>query len=110
MKDAGATAPSASNANAPTADGTSQEVVRGGASTFAGGGSGFASGTAYRRGFGGGQVISPSLITVTPRITSSSISIVGLPSLPGVISSSRWRKLVPYNWLACDASREGRSV
>src|SRR5687767_9715334 len=97
MKEADETAPSDSSTSALSADGTSQEAVRGGASIFAGGGSGFASGTAYKRGFGGGQVISPFLITVTPRITSSSISSVGLPSLPGVISSSRWRRLVPYN-------------
>ena len=61
-------------------------------------------------GGGGGQVIAPSLITVVPRMTSSSMLTLMTPSLLGVSSSSRRSRLVPYSWLDWRASLLGRSV
>src|ERR1044071_8211536 len=55
---------------------------------------GFAGGAAESLGAGGGQVIAPSLITVVPRITSSSMLTLNLPSFALHSSSVRRRRLV----------------
>ncbi len=43
---------------------------------------------------GGGQVTSPSWITVAPRMTTSSISTASTPSFSGQSSASRFLRLV----------------
>lgn len=45
-------------------------------------------------GGGGGKVMAASLVTVAPRMTSSSMLTTGTPSLAGVRSSIMWRMLV----------------
>src|SRR3569832_202799 len=59
---------------------------------------------------GGGQVMLPSLITVAPRITSSSMLTLRTPSLVLHSSSVRRSRLVAYSVLACLARRLGKSV
>src|SRR5262245_4946523 len=78
-----------------------------GAATAAGLGFGGAAGSF---GGGAGQVISPSLITVRPRIASSSKLTLIVPSLVLHRSSVRRSKLVEYKVDACLASRLARSV
>src|SRR5512145_974951 len=69
-----------------------------------------AGGAAESLGGGGGQVILPSLITVVPRITSSSMLTLMFPSFALHSSSVRRSRLVAYSVLDCLASRLGRSV
>src|SRR4051812_34767625 len=83
------------------------------APAFAGAGAAFAAtglagGAAEAFGGGGGHVIVPSLITVVPRITSSSILTSSLPSFALHNSSLRRRRLVAYSVLDCLARRLGR--
>src|SRR3954471_18235800 len=59
---------------------------------------------------GGGQVISPFLITVRPRMASSSILTLMTPSLVLHNSSVSRNKLVEYSVDDCLARREVRSV
>src|SRR5512146_2778559 len=61
-------------------------------------------------GAGAGQVISPSLMTVRPRIASSSMLTLMLPSLVLHSSSVRRNRLVPYSVEDCLAKRLFRSV
>src|SRR5688572_846166 len=61
-------------------------------------------------GGGGGHVISPSLSTVVPRITSSSMLTLMTPSFALHSSSVRRSRLVAYSVLDCFARRLGRSV
>jgi len=69
-----------------------------------------AAGAADSFGAGGGQVISPSLITVAPRMTSSSMLTLQTPSLFLQRSSLKRNRLVAYSVLACFDRRLGRSV
>src|SRR3972149_3757187 len=59
---------------------------------------------------GGGQVTSPFLITVRPRMASSSILTLMTPSLVLHNSSVRRNRLVAYSVDDCLARREARSV
>ncbi|MDT4855483.1 hypothetical protein FQZ97_898390 [compost metagenome] len=59
---------------------------------------------------GAGQVMAPSLITVRPRIASSSMLTIASPSLALHNSSVRRSRLVAYNVDDCLARREARSV
>ena len=59
---------------------------------------------------GAGQVISPSLITVRPRIASSPMLTLMTPSLVLHSSSVRRNRLVPYRVDDWRAMREARSV
>src|SRR5260221_6437048 len=67
-------------------------------------------GAAESLGAGGGQVIAPSLITVVPRITSSSMLTTIVPSFALHSSSVRRSRVVSYSVLDCLARRLGRSV
>ena len=69
-----------------------------------------AAGAAVSLGGGGGQVTAPSLTTVAPRTTSSSMSTTSWPSFFGHMSDRRCRRFVAYSWLDCVASRLARSV
>ena len=62
-------------------------------STFFGSGF-FGAGAAVSFGAGGGHVIAPSLTTVAPRTTSSSMSTTSTPSFFGHMSVSRCRRFV----------------
>src|SRR4051812_41815894 len=66
---------------------------------------GLAAGAAESFGGGGGQVMVPSLITVVPRITSSSMLTWMRPSFALHSSSIRRRRLLAYSVLACFARR-----
>src|SRR5213595_1927124 len=73
-----------------------------------GAGTGFAAGFAAGAatfGGGGGHVIVPSLITVRPRIASSSILTSTTPSFFLHNSSATRKRLVPYSVDDCFASR-----
>src|SRR5689334_25241745 len=61
-------------------------------------------------GAGAGQVMLPSLITVSPRMASSSMLTLMTPSLVLHSSSARRNRLVAYRVDDCLASREARSV
>ena len=61
-------------------------------------------------GAGGGQVTLPSLITVSPRMASSSMLTLMTPSFVLHSSSASRKRLVPYSVEDCFASRLGRSV
>src|SRR5512132_1141198 len=61
-------------------------------------------------GGGGGQVMLPSLITVRPRMASSSMLTSMMPSLVLHSSSDSRNRLVAYNVEDCFASRLARSV
>ena len=105
MKLTGATVPTSSVSTVPT---TRSAVVRFDAfwtrassrAAFCSGvssgtfGFGLAAAIAWIFGGGGGKVTAPSCVTVAPRITSSSMSTTGWPSLAGVRSSIMWRMLV----------------
>src|SRR5437764_11198649 len=67
-------------------------------------------GAAESFGAGGGQVTVPSLMTVVPRITSSSMLTLMRPSFCLHSSSVSRSRLVAYSVLDCLASRLGRSV
>src|SRR5450830_540469 len=67
-------------------------------------------GTAGSFGAGGGQVTSPFLMTVRPRMASSSMLTSMMPSLVLHSSSERRNRLVPYRVDDCLARREFRSV
>src|SRR5690606_26637863 len=75
-----------------------------------------AAGAATCFGGGGGQVMLPSLMTVRPRMASSSMltlmvpSVVLVPSSALHSSSVRRSRLVAYSVLACFGRRLGRSV
>src|SRR5258708_9032582 len=73
----------------------------------AGGGAGLAAGVggaADSLGGGGGQVIAPCLITVVPRITSSSMLTLIVPSFVLHSSSVRRTSFAAYRRLHCLAS------
>jgi len=59
---------------------------------------------------GAGQVTLPSLMTVRPRIASSSMFTTATPSLALHSSSIRRSRLVAYSVDDCLARREARSV
>src|SRR3569832_1771415 len=67
-------------------------------------------GAAVSLGGCGCLVLFPSLITVAPRITSSSMLTLRTPSLVLHSSSVRRCRLVAYSVLACLARRLGMSV
>src|ERR687887_836603 len=74
---------------------------------FAGAAAGLAAGlggAAESFGGGGGQVTVPSLITVVPRITSSSMFTLRRPSFCLHSSSVKRSRLVAYKVLDCLAS------
>src|SRR5436190_13265122 len=78
-----------------------------------GAGGGFAAGLgagADTFGAGGGQVTLPSLITVSPRMASSSMLTLMTPSFVLHSSSASRKRFVPYSVEDCFASRLGRSV
>src|SRR5664279_3701898 len=70
---------------------------------------GLAAGGAGSLRAGGGQVIVPSLITVRPRMASSSMLTLMTPSLVLHNSSATRNRLVAYNVDDCLARREVRS-
>src|SRR5262245_15137291 len=70
---------------------------------------GFAAGAACLIG-GAGQVTAPSLITVRPRMASSSMLTLMTPSFVLHSSSARRNRLVAYRVEDCLARREARSV
>src|SRR3990167_9539077 len=78
-----------------------------GAAAFAAAG---LAGAAGSLGAGGGQVILPSLMTVRPRMASSSMLTLILPSLVLHSSSVRRNRLVAYSVEDCLARRLFRSV
>src|ERR1035437_9567666 len=67
-------------------------------------------GTGGSFGAGAGQVTKPSLMTVRPRMASSSILTLMMPSLVLHNSSVRRNRLVPYRVEDCLAKRLFRSV
>src|SRR5258708_6662151 len=67
-------------------------------------------GAAESLGAGGGQVILPSFTTVVPRITSSSMLTLTVPSFALHSSSVNLRRFVAYKVLDCFAKRLGRSA
>src|SRR5512145_3454086 len=67
-------------------------------------------GAAGSLGAGGGQVISPSLMTVRPRMASSSMLTLMTPSLVLQSSSVTRNRLVEYSVEDCLARRLTRSV
>src|SRR5512137_1379256 len=69
-----------------------------------------AAGAAASFGGGAGQVMAPSLITVRPRIASSSMLTSMLPSLVLHSSSVRRKRLFAYSVDDCLARRLVRSV
>ena len=71
---------------------------------------GLAAGGAGSLSGGGGQVMLPSLMTVRPRMASSSILTLMTPSLVLHSSSVRRNRLVAYSVEDCFASRLVRSV
>src|SRR5262245_10432356 len=71
---------------------------------------GLGGGTAGSLGGGAGQVTSPRLSTVRPRIASSSKSTLIVPSLVLQSSSVTRSRLVEYSVDDCLASRLARSV
>ena len=80
---------------------------------FGAGTGGFATGlggAADSFGAGGGQVMRPSLITVRPRMASSSMLTLMTPSFVLQSSSASRNRLVPYSVDDCFASRLTRSV
>src|SRR5262249_28473498 len=102
---AGACAPMNQKATAPTMNTTASVLPDIGsvapwpwpllaAATGAAGGFGAAGGAADNLGAGGGQVTPPSLTTVVPRITSSSMLTLMPPSLVLHTSSVNRRRLV----------------
>src|SRR5437868_6255890 len=75
---------------------------------FAAGAGGLAAGfggVAGTFGAGGGQVMLPSLITVSPRMASSSMLTSMTPSFVLHSSSARRKRLVPYSVEDCFARR-----
>ena len=82
----------------------SQRVVNIAAAGFA------AAGAATGLGAGGGQVMLPSLMTVRPRMASSSMLTLMMPSLVLHSSSVRRNRLVAYSVEDCLAKRLFRSV
>src|SRR5688572_2284709 len=121
MKAAGAWAPTNHSISAPTRNTIAVDLADAGAPPppcpwlLAGtaaftAAAGFAGGAADSFGGGGGQVMAPSLITVVPRITSSSMLTSMTPSFALQSSSVRRSRLVAYRVLACFESRLGRSV
>src|SRR5258706_14366707 len=66
-------------------------------------------GAADSLGAGGGQVTVPSLTTVVPRITSSSMLTLKTPSFALQSSSESRNRFVAYSVLACVGRRLGRS-
>jgi hypothetical protein len=95
MKAGGADEPIASIARAPPAR-SSNDIQGRRRLPVSTGGAGFAAtgGAALIFRGGGGQVISPSLITVSPRMTSSSIFTKASPFFSGVSSVNSCRRLV----------------
>src|SRR6476660_9578109 len=67
-------------------------------------------GAAAGFGAGGGQVMLPSLTTVVPRNTSSSMLTLMMPSLVLHNSSVRRNRLVAYSVLDCLDRRLGKSL
>src|SRR3989338_9231010 len=67
-------------------------------------------GAAGSFGAGAGQVTVPSLMTVRPRMASSSMLTLMMPSLVLHSSSVRRNRLVAYSVEDCLARREFRSV
>src|ERR1700741_867873 len=104
MKAAGAFAPMNQNSAAAIRNTMAVALAEAGAPAapwapaFAGAGAAFAApglgGAADNFGAGGGQVIAPSLTTVVPRITSSSMLTWNLPSFALHRSSDRRRRSV----------------
>src|SRR5260370_41274679 len=80
------------------------------AAVTAGLGCAAAAGAADSLGVGGGQVTTPSLTMVVPRITSSSMLTLNCPSFALHNSSDSRNKFVEYRLLACVGKRLGRSV
>ena len=92
MKDSGATAPTLNNTKPAISRGSNSLngcLATETWSTVAAGAAVGLDGAADNVGGGGGQVILPSLITVVPRITSSSILTLITPSFEGHNSVSR---------------------
>ena len=58
---------------------------------------------------GGGHMMAPSFVTVTPRTTSSSSSRTSTPFFPGVHSFKKFTIFWPYSWDACPGRRAERS-
>src|SRR5664279_2725597 len=69
-----------------------------------------AAGAAGNLGAGAGQVMLPSLVTVKPRMASSSMLTSMMPSLVLHSSSVRRNRLVAYSVDDCLARRETKSV
>src|ERR1035437_9674335 len=75
----------------------------------AGAAAGLAAGAAAILSAGAGQVMAPSLVTVRPRMASSSMLTLMMPSLVLHNSSLRRNRFVPYNVEDCLAKRLFRS-
>src|SRR5450830_579864 len=69
-----------------------------------------ATGAATTLGAGAGQVMLPSLVTVRPRMASSSMLTLMMPSLVLHSSSVRRNRLEAYSVDDCLARRETKSV
>ena len=118
MKAAGAFAPMNQNSTAATRNTIAVDFADAGAPAapwpLAAGTAGFGAAglgsAAESLGGGGGQVTAPSLITVVPRITSSSMLTLMTPSFVLHSSSASRNRLVAYSVEDCFARRLARSV
>ena len=117
--EAGAKAPASRKSSAPRPNVTATDLPEVGSPApwpwpdfFAGAAAGLAAcgGAAGNLGGGGGHVMAPSLMTVRPRIASSSMLTLMTPSLVLQSSSVTRSRLVEYSVDDCLARRLTRSV